>query len=99
MNNRTFMVEFELPEVLSETFISTIPRHRFMVNKMLAEGVIQAYSLALDRSRLWVIMRAESETALRGQIDRLPLAEYMRPHIAELMFHNTASAVMHFSLN
>ncbi len=93
------MVEFELPEVLSETFISTIPRHRFIVNKMLAEGVIQAYSLALDRSRLWVIMRAASEAALREQIDRLPLAEYMKPHIAELMFHNTASAVMHFSLN
>ena len=99
MDNRTFMVEFELPEVLSETFISTIPRHRFVVNKMLAEGVIQTYSLALDRSRLWVTMRAPSEAALKEQINRLPLADYMKPHIVELMFHNTASAVMHFSLN
>ena len=40
MDNRTFMVEFELPEVLSETFINTIPRHRFVVNKMLAGGYL-----------------------------------------------------------
>lgn len=96
---KVFMVEFELPATMSEEFMALIPRHRYVINQMLVEGIIQSYCLALDRSRVWAIINADSEEALMNEIDRMPLANYMTPYISELMFHNTASAVMQFSLN
>lgn len=96
---KVFMVEFGLPGEMTEEFMALIPRHRYVVNQMLVEGIIQGYSLALDRSRLWAVMVAETEQELMEHIARLPLADYMEPEVNELMFHNAASAVMHFSLN
>jgi muconolactone delta-isomerase len=96
---RAFMVEFELPETMTEEFMALIPRHRYVINQMLVEGVVQGYSLALDRSRVWAVMVADSEEALMNEIDRMPLVDFMRPYVSELMFHNSASSVLQFSLN
>ncbi len=93
------MVEFSLPETFTEEFLALIPRQRYVINTMLAEGAVKSYSLALDRSSLWVVMLAESEFGLMEQIARMPLSNYMAPHISELMFHNAADSVMQFSLN
>ncbi|WP_367391768.1 muconolactone Delta-isomerase family protein [Lewinella sp. LCG006] len=94
-----YMVEFELPEEFTEEFMALIPRQRFMINQMLADGIIQNYSLSLDRSRLWAVMVAESEFALMEEIERMPLIDYMVPDISQLMFHNSSMEVMQFSLN
>jgi muconolactone delta-isomerase len=94
-----YMVEFELPEEFTEEFMALIPRQRFMINQMLADGIIQNYSLSLDRSRLWAVMVAESEFELMEEIERMPLIDYMVPDISQLMFHNSSMEVMQFSLN
>ena len=85
-----YMVEFELPEEFTEEFMALIPRQRFMINQMLADGIIQNYSLSLDRSRLWAVMIAESEFSLMEEIERMPLIDYMVPDISQLMFHNSS---------
>lgn len=95
----TYMVEFELPEEFTEDFMALVPRQRFVINEMLAEGLVQNYSLSLDRSRLWAVMLADSEFSLMEDIARMPLIDYMTPHVSQLMFHNTAMEVMQFSLN
>lgn len=96
---KSYMVEFELPKIFTDEFVALIPRQRYIINQMLLEGTVQAYSLAEDRSRLWAVMTVEDELELIEQIERMPLADYMIPEYNELMFHNTAESVMHFSLN
>lgn len=96
---KTFMVEFELPDTFSEEFMALIPRQRYIVNTMLAEGRLKSYSLSMDRSRLWVVLVADSEFDALETISQLPLSSYMTPNLSELMFYNSPEAVMHFSLN
>lgn len=93
------MVEFELPEVMTEEFMALIPQQRYVINQMLAEGTIKSYSLSMDRSRLWVILAAASEFEAMEIITTFPLSDYMTPHLSELMFHNSADMLMQFSLN
>ena len=96
---KLFMVEFDLPEILEEDFVNKIPAQRIMVDKLMSSGVVKAYSLATDRSRLWVIMAVESEFEIMEAIARFPLIDHMEPFISELAFHNTEEQVMQFSLN
>ena len=93
------MVEFELPDILTEEFLALIPKQRFAVNELLAEGIIRSYALAIDRSMLWVIVEADSEFELMEIIAQMPLSEYMDPHITELFFHNSPEFIHSFSLN
>jgi hypothetical protein len=99
MTMKTFMIEFELPETFNEEFMALIPRQRYIVNTMLAEGRLKSYSLSMDRSRLWAVLIAESEFEALETISQLPLSGYMTPNLSELMFYNSPEAVMHFSLN
>ena len=96
---KQFMVELELPEVFDEKLIALVPKQRSAVNKMLAKGKIKSYSLAMDRSMLWVIFVADSEFEVLELISEFPLADYMTPYITELMFTNTENQVLQFSLN
>jgi muconolactone delta-isomerase len=96
---KTYMIEFDLPETFDEEFMALIPKQRYIINSMLAEGRVKAYSLAIDRSKLWAIMTGESEFEVMESIAQMPLSEYMSPNISELMFHNSSDAVMQFSLN
>ena len=93
------MVEFELPDIFTEEMAALIPRQRQAINQMMIDGIVQSYSLSMDRSRLWAVMRADSEFELMEQIATMPMADYMTPSYEELMFHNSASSVMRFSLN
>lgn len=94
-----YMVEFELPEEFTEEFMALIPKQRYVINQMMVEGVIQNYSLSLDRSKLWVVMSAETEFDVMEEMARMPLIDYMVPEVSQLMFHNSSMEVMQFSLN
>ena len=93
------MVEFDLPQHIDEEFMAMIPKQRYVINSMLAEGRIQSYALSMDRAKLWAIMKGESEFDVMETISQMPLSPYMTPHVSELMFHNSADALMQFSLN
>ena len=96
---KLFMAEFQLPTVLTEAFVRLIPKQREFVTFMLAEGKIKSYSLAMDRSRLWVVFAAETEFEVMEIIDQFPLADYMTPQLSELAFHNAQDLVLQFSMN
>ena len=97
---RSFMVEFELPEILTDEFMSLIPDQRYLINKMMAEGTLKSYSLALDRSRAWAILDAGSEFDVMELLAQMPLIDFMVPYVSELMFHNSPEDVLNqFSLN
>ena len=87
-----FMVEFKLPNPLSEEFINLIPANRMVTNRFLNTGKFQSYTLSADRSKLWVVVVAESELEVMEIISELPLSDFMLPNIVPLAFHNTTSA-------
>ncbi|MCB0618132.1 MAG: hypothetical protein KDC43_13985 [Saprospiraceae bacterium] len=93
------MVEFDLPEEMNEEFLRLVPEQRQFINYLLAEGKVQSYSLALDRSRLWIVMVGKTELDIIEVIDRMPLQAYLDPSISELAFHNKQEHVLQFSLN
>lgn len=93
------MVEFDLPQKLNEEFLALIPQQRYVVNNLLVEGTLKAYSLAMDRSKLWAVIAATSEFEVMEIIAQMPLSEFLAPSISELMFHNGAEMAMQFSLN
>jgi hypothetical protein len=96
-----FMVEFILPDEMTEEFIAKIPRQRLKINHLMETGKITAYSLAADRTKLWCIVKGDNEFDVMNIISEFPLIDFMQPTITELMFNNTATAVKLplFSLN
>ena len=93
------MVEFDLPQQLNEEFLALIPKQRYVVNQMLAQGKLKSYSLAMDRSKLWTVVSAETEFEALELIAQMPLTEFMFPTVSELMFHNATDLMLQFSLN
>ncbi len=96
---KTFMIEFELPEELTEAFLELIPDQRILIDQLMTQGIIRSYSLSMDRSVLWVIMEATSEFEVMEIIASMPLCDYMQPYVSELMFHNSTEVYHQFSLN
>lgn len=86
-----YMVDFTLPSELSEEFVSSIPRQRSAVNKLLGEGKILNYALSLENSKLWVVFSASSESELMEMMEDLPLTRYMKVSISELTFYNASN--------
>ncbi len=69
-------------------------------NALMGDGKIASYSLAMDRSRLWVIVNAESPEAARGIIASFPIIAHIKFGMQELAFHNSVRFLRpQFSLN
>ncbi|MEL6866618.1 MAG: muconolactone Delta-isomerase family protein [Bacteroidota bacterium] len=95
-----YMVDFTLPESLSEEFMSLIPYQRAAINRLFKEGKLVNYALSLENSKLWAVFSANSEMAVMEIIADLPLTEYMNVEISMLTFYNTTNPAMpHFSNN
>lgn len=86
-----YMVEFILPNEMTEEFVAKVPRQRLKINELMSSGKILSYSLASDRSKLWCIVRADSEYKVMEIIAEFPLIDYLNPTITELMFNNTVT--------
>jgi len=94
-----YMVVFELPSVFTKEMFNTIPKQRKVANKLLVTGKIISYTLAADRSTLWVIFKCESESELIFMIDKLPMTIYFEYTYHEIMFHEVLHAEPTFSQN
>lgn len=86
-----YMVIIKLPAELTEEFVLLIPKQRAHIDKLMDEGKILQYSLAADRSFLWVTVISESEKMVMELLQTFPLIDFMQPVITELAFHNSVS--------
>ncbi len=93
------MVEFDIPQPLTEDFLDIIPDQRTVIDRLFTDGKLLSYTVASDRTRVWAVMIAESESELLSYIDRLPMTPYMDYDYNELMFHNTVHLMPAMSLN
>ncbi len=94
-----YMVEFELPGILSSEFLALIPQQKMKIDELMVSGQIHSYSLAANRSRFWVIAVADSEFEVLQLIGQLPLNRFMTPSITALMLYHSAQSLMSMSLN
>ena len=85
----TYMINIALPAVIDEKFVSLIPKQRAHINKLMDKDIVLQYSLAIDRARLWVVLKAKSEIKAMDILSEFPMINYMKPEIIELAFHNS----------
>ncbi len=96
---KQYMVEFDVPDSLTEEFLELIPEQREAVDSLFTAGKLLSYTVASDRTRVWAVMIAESESELIMNIDELPMTPYMDYDYSELMFYNTVHLMPAMSLN
>jgi muconolactone delta-isomerase len=95
-----YLVDLDLPDELTDEFLSLIPHQRAHINKMMADGVLNSYALSSDRTKVWAIIVAESEMEVDNVLQTMPLFDYMESTIYELAFYNVAgSGLPAISLN
>lgn len=99
-NQYQFMVDFSMPEVLTEEFMNMIPYQRSVINRFFTEGKLTNYALSLENSKLWAVFKANSEMEVMDMLADLPLTPFLDVEISMLTFYNTTKAEMpNFSLN
>lgn len=96
---RQYMVEFDIPQPLTDDFLEMIPEQRAVIDKLFSDGKLLSYTVASDRRRVWAVIIAESESELLSYIDILPMTPYMDYDYNELMFYNTVHLMPAMSLN
>lgn len=95
-----YMVDFTLPQILSEDFLKLIPQQRSKVNKLFREGKLINYALSLDHSKMWAVINANTELEVEDLLFELPLTRFMNFNIRMLTFYNSVGAESPaFSLN
>ncbi len=85
-----YLVEIDLPGVLTPDFADLIPAQRATVNRLLQNGDIRSYALALDRSKLWVVMVGKTQDQVEKLLDSFPIIDFCETSIKELLFHDMA---------
>jgi muconolactone delta-isomerase len=85
-----FMVDFTMPERLSDEFIARVPRQRHLINRYMKNKKLLSYALSLESHRMWAIFRVNSELELMQLIAELPLTPLMDVTISSLTVLNTA---------
>jgi hypothetical protein len=85
-----FIADIQIPMNPDEEFFALIPLQRTHIDKLLEQGTILSYSLALDRSRLWVIINATTEREAIEILSAFPMFKFFETTIYPLMFHNTS---------
>lgn len=93
------MVVFDVPLPVTEEIISLIPDQRAAVNRLFTNGKMILYTLSNDRSKLWAVFLAESESELLTLIDKLPISSYMDFSYHDLMFFQSSQLLPAMSLN
>jgi len=95
-----FLATLGLPHPPPAELMDRIPDQQRRVQELLASGVIRSYTLALDRSTLWVILRASGRSEALTVLSSFPIIEWANVDLKELAFQQSAEAQMpRFSLN
>ena len=90
---KTFMVEVRLPFDPPQEFFTLIPSQRAMIVDLLMKRKFLSYTLAADRSKVWIVMIANTEIEAREILEKQPMDKYFSYSFTELMFHDMAGAM------
>lgn len=85
------MVDFQMPEGLSEDFFRMLPAQRSLVSQFLREGKLVNYAFSLDNPRIWAVVAADSEQEVCRLLDMLPLTRFMQYEVSQLTFYHAGT--------
>lgn len=85
------MIDVDLPLVIGQEFISLIPHQRAHINHLMEQGIVLSYSLSIDRSKLWIVLRAKGEGHAMKIMEKMPMYSYFQVTAFPLAFHNHVS--------
>jgi len=88
-----YMIDIDLPEMTQE-FISLIPSQIVVINKLMKTGKISSYTLSSDRTKLWVLINAETEKEVVDILKEFPIYPYLIFNVYKLAFNNTISVFL-----
>ena len=87
------MVEVQLPNEPPQEFFTLIPSQRAMVVELLTKRKFLSYTLSADRSKVWIVMVAQSQSEALVLLEQQPMDKFFSYHFTELMFHDMAGAM------
>lgn len=90
MNTFEYLIDIDLPELTKE-FIELIPSQVAMTNRLMKKGKLTSYTLASDRTKLWVTLNAASEDEVIEILQSFPIYSYLQYKIYKLAFNNYVS--------
>ena len=90
---KTFMVEVRLPLDPPQEFFTLIPSQRAIMVDLLMKRKFMSYTLAADRSKVWIVMIAETELDAHELLEKQPMDKYFSYTFTELMFHDMAGTM------
>jgi hypothetical protein len=95
-----FMVEFTMPSVLSERFMSRIPEQRATVSRLFSDGKLVSYGVSIEDSRIWAVFVSNTEGGVEELVRSLPLTRFTTYKIHLMNFYNLIStSIPAFSIN
>jgi Muconolactone delta-isomerase len=95
-----FMVTAELNIKDPLTLFALLPEHRRVVDGLIRSGRILSYTVAGDRSKIWMVLMATSQAEVYETLAQLPLIRYMVPDVEPaLFFDGPAVRLPQLSLN
>ena len=95
-----FMVDFTLPNELTEEFFELLSYQDCVVNKYLAQGKLVNYAISLDNAKMWAIFSANSELEVLEMLHDFPLTRFTQVEVSLLTSYSTLGvAAPNFSLN
>jgi muconolactone delta-isomerase len=73
-------IKFEM----DEAFMSHVPEHRALINRLIEEGVIDHYVVTMESQRSWITFTAETKAEVEEHLRKSPLFPYWEFDIEEL---------------
>jgi hypothetical protein len=80
MNKFQVSIRFEM----DDEFMSAVPEHRALVNKLIEDGVIDHYVVTMESQRSWITFSADTKSDVENYLRRSPLYKYWTYEIEEL---------------
>jgi len=82
-----YMADINLPK-LSKELIALIPRQICIINRLMQSGKLSTYTLSMDRTKLWVMIRADNENEAINVLRTFPFYPYIDFYIYKLALNN-----------
>lgn len=73
-------IKFEM----DEEFMSHVPEHRALINRLIEDGVIDHYVVTMESQRSWITFSADSKAEVKEYLRRSPLHKFWTYEVEEL---------------
>lgn len=94
-----FMVNITLPEIDDELF-ALLHQQKLFVENLMCKELITSYSLAGDRSAIWIVFKGEELNHVRGLLSCFPIINKVSYEIFPLAsYQDATNKIRSFSLN